>query len=536
MNKVVSRKKRATPLKTRSTSLEDRILPEPVTAVAAKGAFRINSKTIISVDKRTKQSGELLAELLAPALGRKIPVVLNSAKKNCISLKLVRGPARLGDEGYRLIITRDMVELSAKTRGGLVWAIQTVRQLLPVEIFSTRRRSGISWEVPCGEITDHPRFAWRGMMLDCSRHFMPLEFVLKCIDLLSVHKMNMFHWHLTDDQGWRLEIKKYPKLTEVGAWRKQTLIGHALSKETHKYDGQPHGGFYTQEEVRRVVAYAAQRNVTVVPEIELPGHSQAAIAAYPELGSGSEPVEVWTSWGINPNILNVEETTIQFYQDVLREVMELFPSPFIHIGGDEALKDQWKASGRAQARITGLGLKDEHDLQSWFIRRMDAFLTGHGRTLVGWDEILEGGLAENAIVMSWRGEEGGIAAANAGHDVVMTPQKQVYFDHYQSEDAALEPLAIGGFTPVEKVYQYEPVPAELNVRALGHVLGAQAQLWTEYVKDSFHAEYMAYPRACALAEVLWSAKRDRAFSEFLPRLRCHLKRLKLMKVNYRSLD
>jgi hexosaminidase len=533
--KTVALKKRPS-TRAKAIPFEDRVLPKPRSAMAAPGTFKITPKTVICADKRSAKIGELFAELLAPALGQTLAAVIGPAKKNCIGLSIGRLPGGLGDEGYRVVVSRDSVQLSAKTTRGLVWAIQTFRQLLPVEIYRSKRQAGISWQLPCGTIEDYPRFKWRGMMLDCSRHFMPLDFVRKWIDLLSIHKMNTFHWHLTDDQGWRLEIKKYPKLTEIGAWRKETLIGHALSKEKHRYDREPHGGFYTQHEVREVVQFAARRGITVVPEIELPGHSQAAIAAYPELGNITDPVEVWTSWGINANVLNVEESTIQFYQDILREVMELFPSPYIHIGGDEVLKDQWKASGRAQARITGLGLKDEHDLQSWFIRRMDQFLIAHGRKLVGWDEILEGGLADNAVVMSWRGEEGGIAAATAGHDVVMTPQKSVYFDHYQSEDTEDEPLAIGGFTPIEKVYAYEPVPAELDAKAAARVQGAQANLWTEYVPGPSHAEYMAYPRACALAEIVWSPKENRALSTFLRRLKHHLKRLKALRVNYRPLD
>ena len=392
------------------------------------------------------------------------------------------------------------------------------------------------WEIPCGIIEDHPRFGWRGMMLDCSRHFMPIEFIYKWIDLLAIHKMNIFHWHLTDDQGWRIEIKKYPKLTEIGAWRKETLIGHALSKETHTYDGVPHGGFYTQDQIRSVVKYAAARNVTVVPEIELPGHSQAAIAAYPHLGNTGRQIDVWNSWGVNPNILNVEESTMLFYQDVLCEVMELFPSPFIHIGGDEAIKDQWKASDRAQARMAELGLRDEDELQSWFIRRMDEFLASHGRKLVGWDEILEGGLASGAMVMSWRGEEGGIAAANSGHDVVMTPSKRVYFDQYQSENSKDEPLAIGGFMPVEQVYQYEPVPAALDEKAAGRILGAQGQLWTEYVRRSGPCGVYGLPAPARWRKSFGLQRQPRQFSEFLPRLKLHLERLKLLGVNYRPLD
>ena len=514
----------------------DCVIPKPVTVQPKPGFFAFAPSTVISINSHAFDTAQLLADILAPALGRKLPIVLSAPPSDCIELKIDRSLSRLGEEGYRLAISPACVELIAKAPGGLFCGLQTLRQLLPTPIFSPTLVTDVHWEIPCGIIEDRPRFPWRGLMLDCSRHFMPIEFIYKWIDLLAIHKMNIFHWHLTDDQGWRIEIKKYPKLTEIGAWRKNTLIGHALSKETHTYDDVPHGGFYTQTQIKSVVKYAAVRNITVVPEIELPGHSQAAIAAYPFLGNTGQQIEVWNSWGINPNILNVEESTIQFYQEVLTEVMELFPSQYIHIGGDEAIKDQWQASERAQARIAELKLKDEHELQSWFIRRMDEFLTRNGRKLIGWDEILEGGLAPNAMVMSWRGEEGGIAAANAGHDVVMAPQKQVYFDHYQTKNIDKEPLAIGGCTPVEQVYQYEPVPAGLDVSAAQHVRGAQGQLWTEYVLNPSHAEYMVYPRACALAEVVWSAQEPRDFSTFLPRLKLHLERLKLMGVNFHPLD
>jgi hexosaminidase len=510
----------------------DRIIPKPASLRPTSGVFSISPDTVISVDDRAFDGARLFVEMLAPALGRNLRIVHSTPPSDGISLKIDPSLSRLGKEGYRVEITPKRTELIAQTPGGLFYGLQTLRQLLPVQIFSRTPVPEIPWEIPCGIIEDHPRFGWRGMMLDCSRHFMPTEFIYKWIDLLAIHKMNIFHWHLTDDQGWRIEIRKYPKLTEIGAWRKETLIGHALSKETHTYDGARHGGFYTQDQIRSVVKYAAARNVTVVPEIELPGHSQAAIAAYPHLGNTGRQIDVWNSWGVNPNILNVEESTVLFYQDVLSEVMELFPSPFIHIGGDEAIKDQWKVSVRAQTRMAELGLRDEDELQSWFIRRMDEFLTSHGRKLVGWDEILEGGLASGAMVMSWRGEEGGIAAANSGDDVVMTPSKWVYFDHYQSENTKKEPLAIGGFLPLEQVYQYEPVPAALDEKAAAHVRGAQGQLWTEYVPDPAHAEYMVYPRACALAEVVWSPRQSRKFSEFLPRLKLHLERLKLLGVNY----
>ena len=477
-----------------------------------------------------------LVEMLAPAMGRRLSVSQSDLADNCIALRIDPKLTELGEEGYRATISPKRVELIARTSAGIFWGMQTLRQLLPVEIFAPTAQ-GISWEIPCGSLEDSPRFAWRGLMLDCARHFMPIEFLYKWIDLLALHKMNVFHWHLTEDQGWRVEIKKYPRLTEIGAWRKETLVGHALPiRENYEYDGRRHGGFYSQDEIRALVKYASQRCVTIVAEIEMPGHSQAAIAAYPELGNLDEPLEVWTRWGISKNILNVEESTIEFYQNVLAEVMELFPSRFIHIGGDEAPKDQWKASPRAQAKIEALKLKGENELQSWFIRRMDDFLTRHGRRLVGWDEILEGGLAPGATVMSWRGEDGGIAAAKAGHDVVMAPQKRVYFDHYQSEDHDKEPLAIGGLNRIEDVHAYEPVPAALNETEAHHVLGAQGQIWTEYIPTPKHVEYMAFPRACALAEVVWSAKGLRDYAQFRPRLESHLLRLKHLGVNYRPLD
>ncbi len=316
---------------------------------------------------------------------------------------------------------------------------------------------------------------------------MPKEVVLKLIDLIALHKMNVLHLHLTEDQGWRIEIKRYPRLTSVGAWRKESMVGHY---EENLFDGIPYGGFYTQDDIREIVRYAADRFVNVVPEIEMPGHSEAAIAAYPELGNTSQPVEVRTRWGVSEDVYNVDDSTIQFLKNVLDEVLELFPSKLIHIGGDEAPKTQWHASAAAQEKMKQLGLKDEHELQGWFIRQIDAYLTAHGRRLVGWDEILEGGLAPGATVMSWRGEQGGLAAARAGHDVVMTPGESTYFDHYQSRDHKAEGIAIGGFLPLEKVYAYEPVPKELSPEEAQHVLGSQGQLWTEYIPDPKRLEYM----------------------------------------------
>src|SRR6266567_465889 len=351
------------------------------------------------------------------------------------------------------------VAIRAYRAAGAFYGLQTLRQLFPPAIFRQAQTAGVIWSIPAIAIEDSPRFAWRGVHLDVARHFMPKEFVKKYIDLAALHKLNRFHWHLTDDQGWRLEIKQYPRLTQVGAWRRETLIGRKdQDSTTWRFDGQPHGGFYTQDDVREIVAYAGARFVTIVPEIEMPGHSQAAIAAYPELGNTGSAIPVWTSWGVDQNILNPGDATVRFYQNVLTEVMGLFPGRWIHIGGDEAPKAQWQASSLAQARIRELGLKNEDELQSWFTHRMDEFLTAHGRRLVGWDEILEGGLAPNAVVMSWRGVDGGIAAAQAGHDVVMAPGSHTYFDHYQSADTVAEPLAIGGYLPLDTVYSFEPVP------------------------------------------------------------------------------
>jgi hexosaminidase len=362
----------------------------------------------------------------------------------------------------------------------------------------------------------------------------------KYIDLLARHKMNRFHWHLTDDQGWRIEIRKYPRLTEVGSCREQTMVPPYRTNPANRvFDGKRHCGFYTQDDIREIVAYAAERFITVMPEIEMPGHAQAAIFAYPHLSSkpDSTPTPgVMQVWGVSEFILNPDTSTIAFMQDVLSETLELFPGQFIHVGGDEAVKPQWKSNPRIQQRIKDLGLKDEHELQSWFIRQMDTFLTKRGRRLVGWDEILEGGLAENATVMSWRGTAGGIAAAKAGHDVVMAPNSHLYFDSYQSRNTAAEPHAIGGFTPLDSVYAFEPIPAQLSATEARHILGAQAQLWSEYIPIPKHAEYMAYPRMVALSEVVWTRKDRRDFADFKSRLTAHLQRLDAMDVRYRPLD
>jgi len=513
------------------------IVPRPAHVTVQPGAFTLRAGTVIVTDRALRKVGELLADYLFPATGLRLAVATAApAGTPAISIRLDSTLARLGDEGYRLDVSRSRVAIRAYRAAGAFYGIETLRQLLPPAIFRQAEMAGVAWSVPGIAIEDLPRFAWRGVHLDVARHFMPKEFVKKLIDLAALNKLNRFHWHLTDDQGWRLEIKQYPRLTQVGAWRPQTIIGRPDRDSTKwRFDGQPHGGFYTQDDVREIVAYARARFVTIVPEIEMPGHSQAAIAAYPELGNRGDTLPVWMGWGVDENILNPGDATVRFYQNVLTEVMALFPGRWIHIGGDEAPKTQWKASPLAQTRIRELGLKDEDELQSWFTHRMDEFLTAHGRTLVGWDEILQGGLAPNAVVMSWRGVDGGIAAAQAGHDVVMAPGSHTYFDHYQSADTVAEPLAIGGYLPLDTVYAFEPVPPALTASEARHVLGAQGQLWTEYVPDAKRAEYMVFPRVCALAEVLWTPPEERDYGDFTRRLVTHLQRLAVLDVNYRPL-
>jgi hexosaminidase len=512
------------------------IIPRPASLTRQPGAFTLNARTVIAVDRRTRDLGQQLADYLAPATGFRLSVREGRAGGNAIVLRLARSPDSPGEEGYRLVVTPRLITISAVAPAGVFWGIQSLRQLLPPDIFREAPVTEVAWTAPAVTIADAPRFSWRGAHLDVARHFMPKEFVKKYLDLLALHKLNRFHWHLTEDQGWRLAVTRYPRLTDIGAWRRRTVIGHPGDDSTRdQYDGRRHGGFYTQADVREIVAYAAARFITIVPEIEMPGHSQAAIAAYPALGNTGLPLDVWDSWGVSENILNPSDSTIAFYQRVLEEVMGLFPGPWVHIGGDEATKAQWRQSPLAQARIRELGLRDESELQSWFIRQMDTFLTSRGRRLIGWDEILEGGLAPNATVMSWRGTTGGIAAARAGHDVVMTPGSHTYFDHYQSLDRASEPLAIGGFLPLDTVYAYEPVPPDLNPDEARHVLGAQAQLWTEYIPDPKQAEYMAFPRLCALAEVVWTPRALRDYADFRARLSTHLRRLAILDVNYRPL-
>ncbi|MFC9289297.1 beta-N-acetylhexosaminidase [Streptomyces sp. NPDC057052] len=467
-----------------------------------------------------------------------------------LGLPLRTGPERARDgvrlllddtmepETYRLGVgVRQGVEIRGGDPAGVFWGAQTLRQLLGPEAFRRAPvRPGTRHGIPHQTIEDGPRFRWRGLLLDVARHFMPKEGVLRQLDLMAAHKLNVLHFHLTDDQGWRIEIERHPRLTEVGSWRSRTKFGHRASP---LWDDRPHGGFYTRDDIREIVAYAADRHITVVPEIDVPGHSQAAIAAYPELGNtdvvDTRALSVWDTWGINPNVLAPTDATLRFYEGVLEEVLDLFPSEFIHVGGDECPKDQWRASPTAQARIEELGLAGEDGLQAWFIGHFDTWLAARGRRLIGWDEILEGGLAEGAAVSSWRGRAGGIAAARAGHDVVMCPEQQVYLDHRQ-DGGADEPVPIGYVRGLEDVYRFEPVPPELTPEEARHVLGAQANVWTETMEDAARVDYQVFPRLAAFAEVAWSrlpAPERRDFAGFERRMAAHYERLDALGVAYR---
>ncbi|MCB0827019.1 MAG: family 20 glycosylhydrolase, partial [Armatimonadetes bacterium] len=493
------------------------IVPQPFIVAPGQGTFTLASDTIIVADRNELEEARYINEVF----GMNLLIDGQSKNKKRIHINMDMRFAKLGEEGYRLGISPSEIEIEASTSKGVFYAIQTLRQLAPAS--TLRIGDNASIEFPAVTVQDHPRFGWRGLMMDTSRHFMPKDSVLKMIDLLAFHKMNSLHLHLSDDQGWRVEIKKYPKLTEVGSMRKETVVG----RNTGQYDGTPHGGFYTQDDIREIVAYATKRHVNVVPEIDMPGHMQAAIAAYPHLGDG-KPAEVFTRWGVNPRVLNTKPETIQFCKDVLDEITMLFPSDFIHIGGDECPKIKWKESAFCQELMRREGLKDEFELQSYFVRRIEKHLNSKGKQIIGWDEILEGGVAPNATIMSWRGLEGGIEAAQAGHDVIMTPTSYCYLDYYQS-DHPDEPLAIGGFLPLQTVYSFEPIPEALNAEESKYILGTQVNLWTEYIPTREKLEYMLFPRLCASAEIGWSAK-DREFGDFVHRLVPHLERLQKMGI------
>ncbi|MBI5706518.1 MAG: beta-N-acetylhexosaminidase [Armatimonadetes bacterium] len=510
------------------------VIPQPSSIQPAEGSFELNQSTRIAVNKDTEAVGEFARSYFAPATGFDMPLTRETGP-NTIDLKLDKRLSGLGDEGYRLTVKKDRIEVRALKPVGVFYGIQTLRQLFPADIFRKAPASRSSWTVGCVHIEDSPRFGWRGAMIDSARHFMPKEFVLKYLDVMAFHKLNRFHIHLTDDTGWRIEIKRFPGLTGRSSG---SDFSEMNPKGATRSINQKPGGYYTQDDIREIVAYAAKRFITVIPEIEMPGHAKAAIDAYPELGNLSQILQFGdkSKSGIWNNVFNVEDDTIKFLKQVLDEVMELFPSQWIHIGGDEVDKTPWKSNPKAQEKMASVGAKDEHELQSWFVKQFDDYLSSKGRRLIGWDEILEGGLAPKATVMSWRGMDGGIAAAKAKHEVVMAPTTYTYLDYYQSKDTKAEPKAIGGFLPLEVVYRFEPVPAELSAEEAKFILGGQFQLWTEFIPHPKHLEYMTFPRGCAVAEVVWSKKELRNYPDFLVRLNAQLERFRIMDVNYRALD
>jgi hexosaminidase len=515
------------------------IIPKPAELTTQQGTFIINAKTkIVAKDAKVQHSANFLNEFLQDIYGFKL-AISKVASPNAIDLSIGNvGSTTPG--AYQFQSSKNGVKINGANPEGVFYGVQTLIQLLPTEKSS-------SLSIPLVQVKDEPRFGYRGMHLDVGRHFFPVSYIKKYIDYISLHKMNYFHWHLTEDQGWRIEIKKYPKLTSVGAYRNGTIIGRFPGTGN---DNQKYGGFYTQEEIKEVVRYAATRYVTIIPEIEMPGHASAAIAAYPELSAFPEesttfpPKTVWSgpttgkqvqqTWGVFEDVFVPSENTFKFLEDVIDEVVALFPAPYIHIGGDESPKENWKRSAFCQQLIKEKGLKDEHELQSYFIQRMEKYINGKGKKIIGWDEILEGGLAPNATVMSWRGEKGGIEAAKQKHDVIMTPTTYVYLDYAQTKKE--DSVTIGGYIPLKKVYNYEPIPAELNADEHKYVLGAQANIWTEYVKNNKKLEYMIFPRMTALSEVLWSKKDVKNWDEFQPRLKTQLKRFDVWNINYSKAD
>ena len=493
------------------------IIPRPQQVNVSNDApFTLSAKTVISLgtnSQNMKRNANMLASYIEQATGIR-PAVGKSKNGTAIVLTIDKTIANA--EGYKLDADAKQISIAGASAAGVFYGIQTLRKSLPLV---NGKASKVS--IPAVHIADAPRFAYRGTHLDVSRHFVTADSVRQFIDMLALHNINRFHWHLTDDQGWRIEIKKYPLLTQIGSKRAQTVIGH----NSGKYDGKPYSGFYTQKQIRDIVKYAADRYITIVPEIDLPGHMQAALAAYPDMGCTGGPYEVWQKWGVSDNVLCAgNDKTLTFIDNVLKEITQLFPSKYIHVGGDECPKTQWQKCPKCQARIKALNLeaKDGHSaeerLQSYIITHASNYLKSLGRNTIGWDEILEGGLAEGATVMSWRGESGGIAAAKQHHDVVMTPNSYLYFDYYQSLDKANEPLAIGGYLPLETVYSYEPMPKELTADEARHIIGVQANIWTEYMPTFKQMQYMALPRLAALSEVQWSQPALKDYTNFTNRL------------------
>ena len=518
------------------------IIPAPAKLERHSGIFKLTSKTtIVAATTQDKIAANFFNDYLKKYYDLSLRIV-TATSANSITLathSIVNNTSTTSNEKYILTVSEKNISIVGNGNAGTFYGIQSLIQLLPIPT----TLSTTTLNIQCLTIEDEPRFGYRGMHLDVSRHFFPIEYIKKYIDYIALHKMNTFHWHLTDDQGWRIEIKKYPKLTSVGGFRNGTIVGRYPGKgNTNKH----YGGFYTQVEVKEIVAYAAKRYITVIPEIEMPGHASAAIAAYPQLSCFPEaatkypPRTAWNgdttqknvqqTWGVFDDVFCPSEFTFNFLQDVLDEVMPLFPSNYIHIGGDECPKVSWKKSAFCQQLIKEKNFKDEHELQSYFIQRIEKYINSKGKQIIGWDEILEGGLAPNATVMSWRGEKGGIEAAKAKHNVIMTPSGWCYFDHSQTKNE--DSVTIGNFLPLEKVYNYEPIPKDLSKEEEKYILGAQANVWAEYITNTSKVEYHIFPRMSALSEVLWSKKEQRNWQSFETRLPVQMQRYELWNANY----
>ena len=486
------------------------VVPLPKSVVMVKGQpFNLTSATTIvyeGTNPEMKRNARFLSEYIQQSTGIKT-TLLDKRDKKAAAIVLVINPKVQGDEAYRLTVNNKQVTIAASTPAGVFYGIQTLRKSLPVQT------NGADITLPAVDIADAPRFGYRGMMLDCGRHFFPVSFVKKFIDILAMHNMNVFHWHLTEDQGWRLAIKSHPELTAKSSMRSGTVIGHNATVD----DSIPHGGFYTQQEARDIVEYARQRHITVIPEIDMPGHTLAALAAYPELGCTGGPYEVGHRWGVYKDVLCLgKESTYKFVQDVIDEVVDIFPAKYFHIGGDESPTVMWEKCPNCLQKAKDENTDIKH-LQQYFTNRIEKYLNSKGKSIIGWDEILEGKINQSATIMSWRGVEPGLKAAKQGHDVIMTPSSHVYFDHYQAKETKHEPDAIGGCSPVEKVYSYEPLPETLDAEAKNRIKGVQANLWTEYIPFTTQAEYMVLPRMAALAEVQWTPAGQKNFDNFSKR-------------------
>ncbi|KAA6344185.1 Beta-hexosaminidase [termite gut metagenome] len=528
---------------TKDTANKYNLVPQPNQIVPQKGRFVLSDKVSVVIPADSPEVGAIVNEFITRlqlTAGLTLKRAEN-ASSSSINFVVAEG---LPKEGYNLSVTPGGITITASEPNGFFYAVQTIYQLLPAEVYGKEATKHLDWFVPAVEIADASRFAYRGLMLDVTRHFASTDYIYKFIDMLAMHKMNTFHWHLTDDQGWRIEIKKYPKLTEIGSKRKETMVGYYYTNYPHVFDGKEHGGYYTQEQIKDIVAYAASKYITIIPEIELPGHASAAITAYPQLSCTPDAKhEVVQTWGVYEDVFAPTEETFKFLENVMDEVIALFPSPYIHIGGDECPKTAWKNSAQCQALIRKLGLKDdtepspvdgvkhskEDKLQSYFVIRIEKYLNSKGRNIIGWDEILEGGLAPNATVMSWRGVQGGLNAAKAGHDAIMTPNPYVYLDQYQ-EDPEFVPTSIGGYSTLKKVYSYNPVPNDADELVKKHVIGLQGNIWTEYIQTDERRDYQAFPRGVAIAETGWTLDENKNWDSFCERMAGDFQRMDIIQV------